>query len=116
MAGYYNLDGSPMPLMEWADKFEYTERHIGHTRLWFGLVRVSTVWPGLDHDFSWMANHKPGEINPHPLQFETMVFIKGRGGYMQRWSHKEQAEAGHQVMVREMRNPINVIKRWWEYR
>lgn len=116
MSMYYDMDGTPIKdVLVWAEKFEHSDRHIAQKRMWFGLVRVSTVWLGMDHNFSWMAQH-PNLPNPNPLQFETMVFIAGHGGYMRRWMCKEQAEAGHSVVVREMRNPVILFKRWREYK
>lgn len=113
MSGYYDMAGKPMELLEWADKFEHSDRQIGHTKLWFGRVYISTVWLGLDHDFSAPID-KP---NPHPLIFETMIFFRDHGGNEQwRYSTKEEALAGHERAVRYCKNPLNIIKSWWRYR
>ena len=58
------------------------------TRL--GLVRVSTVFLGLDHNWT------PGQ---RPLVFETLVFGGPADGMMERYSTWEEAEAGHEVIV-----------------
>lgn len=61
-------------------------------------VRVSTVWLGLDHRF--------GGDGP-PLIFETMVFPKKNGNWLddyrdvdcQRYATEAEALAGHKEMV-----------------
>jgi hypothetical protein len=116
MITYYDQENQPITdVREWAQRLEKNDRRIAQSTLWFGLVWISTVWLGIDHDWDWMAKH-PDEANPAPLQFETMVFIRGNGGYMQRWRYREQAEAGHNVVKREMMNPIKLFKAWREYR
>lgn len=100
---YYTPNGTPIPeLMRWAMMFEHDDtglllgRHIGDTRSWFGLVRTSTVWLGLDHSFG---------TGP-PLIFETMSFVKGTGWserYFERYSTIEQAVAGHARAVKASR-------------
>lgn len=112
MSGHYDMDGKPIELLEWANKFEHSDRQIDRTWMWFGLVRVSTVWLGLDHDFSRPLD----KVNPHPLIFETMIFIHGRGDKMWRYSTKDEAKAGHAAAVKFCRNPFSLIRSWWHYR
>jgi hypothetical protein len=87
---YYKLNEdksiSPCTGEEWADQFEKENRHVADEE--FMGKRISTVWSGLDHDYS--------NIGP-PLLFETMVFDKsGNDIYCKRHSFWEDAELGHE--------------------
>ena len=67
--GYYILDGThePVPVTDvlaWAHWHEMTDRRVALTAV-TPTIEVSTVFLGLDHNFS---GHGP------PLLFETMVF------------------------------------------
>jgi len=98
---YYNMDGKPIDMMEWAAMYERNNRHVGDTCVKFRghTYRVSTVLLGLDHSF----------MGGPPLIFETMVFEDGDMGgldYMRRYSTKEQARKGHREAVRWVRGMI----------
>lgn len=97
---YYNREGRPMEMLEWARKFEKEDRRIAVAHLWWG-GRVSTVFLGLDHSFL----HGP------PLIFETMVFAPRSWSDldMNRYTTEEQAKAGHIKMVRRWQNPFVVV-------
>lgn len=89
MSRYYDIDGNPLELMEWAVLFEQRTEDtdwwvIDHTSI--GDADVSTVWLGLDHRFSGKGP---------PLIFETMVFGGPLDSEMERYSTKEQATEGH---------------------
>lgn len=56
------------------------------------VVRVSTVFLGLDHQFGEGA----------PLVYETMVF-GAADDYQARWSTREQAEIGHRALVERLK-------------
>ncbi len=91
MSNYYDRQGKPLDMMDWAKRLEI-ERRVEQTTLPNGRW-VSTVWLGLDHSFT------PG--GP-PLIFETMVFPSQ--GEMcdldcDRYSTEEEARAGHARMV-----------------
>ncbi len=95
---YYDKEGKPLDLMEWANLFEDFEyRQVGDSLV--DGIRVSTVWLGLDHNF--------GRVGP-PLIFETMMFDwkdDNRGQDFQwRYSTLEQAQAGHANAVKQMEN------------
>jgi len=48
---YYDKDGSPLEMMDWAIKFDQPEyKRIAETSLPDGKW-ISTVWLGLDHSF-----------------------------------------------------------------
>jgi hypothetical protein len=97
---HYILDaaGRPIPCrnhLEWARWFETADRivrreHVDH---W----RISTVFLGLDHNFSG---------DGPPLLFETMVFdlrakglSKGESHWMARYATRDEALAGHAHMT-----------------
>jgi hypothetical protein len=94
---YYILAGRmPVPvqhLLQWAQWFETADRHVALTQL--KHCRVSTIFLGLDHNFS--------DVGP-PVLFETMAFQEvghpGDSGealssIFGRYSTWQQAEAGH---------------------
>ena len=91
MSRYFDREGNPMTLSEWAYAFE-RERHIGQDGI--GEVRVSTVWLGLDHRF--------GE-GP-PLIFETMIFGGPQDNWQERYSTEEEALTGHRRVVEALRS------------
>lgn len=87
---YFDQDGQPMDMMEWARQYEDTaSRILGRTQV--GAYRISTVWLGLNHAF----------LGGPPLIFETMVFgpDSGHDIDMVRYHTKEAALAGHDEMV-----------------
>jgi len=94
---YYDKDGSPLELMEWAKKFEAPDyKRIAKTTLPDGKW-VSTVWLGLNH--SW-------GIDP-PLIFETMVFSSEenlRDLATLRYATLKEAEDGHNEVVARFSN------------
>ncbi len=95
---YYDRDGTPLTMIEWAEKFEKgDDRRIAWTDIEVeGKVvwRVATVWLGLDHRF--------GENGP-PLIFETMVFPAEdmMDEECARYPDEVTARKGHQDMVIE---------------
>ena len=96
MSGRYVLDGhKPVPchdLMAWGQWLQSApNRVVARTMVREG-VEVSTVFLGLDHQFS----------NGAPLLFETMVFRNGDGQDMDRYSTWDEAVAGHEAMVKSV--------------
>ena len=89
---YYDRDGSPLDLAEWARRFEDTDyRRVDRTVLPNGY-EVSTVWLGVDHNW--------GGVRPHI--FETMVFPEGpsnQEAWQERYATLEEAKAGHRAAV-----------------
>lgn len=72
MSIYYDRQGKPIyDTLQWAKLLEdrqykiVKQEHTPKKMYW-----VSTVWLGIDHDFSWRHD----EPNPCPVIFETMVF------------------------------------------
>jgi hypothetical protein len=74
-------------LLDWARWLETADRHVGDTRI--GVLRVSTVFLGLDHSFG------RGE----PLLFETMIFGDGEDGYQVRTPTWDAAQKAHAEAV-----------------
>lgn len=87
MSDKYILDGHKVvecsDLMKWATWFETADRHVDKTMV--GDIKISTVFLGLDHNFS------DGE----PQLFETMIFGGDFDQEMWRWPTWEEAEKGH---------------------
>lgn len=88
MSKYYDKNGKPLTLMQWATLFEDLDyKRIGSDEK--DGVKVSTVWLGLDHNFD----------DGKPLIFETMVFGGKDDQWQERWSTLSEAVAGHQWAV-----------------
>lgn len=105
---YYDYDANPITLQEWAqlnrEKWRGEEPGIvGRTKVGGLLVStVSTVWLGMNHAFDPAAP---------PLIYETMVFNETKDGLdrfddlaCERYTTREQAEAGHAAMVAKVMN------------
>lgn len=105
MGNYYDRQGKPLTLEEWAN-YNYIEgrgenkdyRRIRETTV--GSYWVSTVWIGIDLSFGGLR----------PLIFETVVFPKSRDAIesfedrdMERYATEEEAIKGHNRMVRRWR-------------
>jgi hypothetical protein len=105
--GFYDRDGNPIDLMEWArliEDFRYKIVAQEHILTPSGTpVFVSTVWLGVDHAFRLSGREVP------ILIFETMVFmdLDDRTHMddldMVRYSTEEQAIAGHNETVMRYR-------------
>ena len=95
MSGQWMLkDGKAVPatdLIEWGVWFQTADRDVAKTTV--GEVLVSTVFLGLDHNF--------GE-GP-PVLWETMVFGGPLDEETDRYTSREDAEAGHAAMVERVK-------------
>lgn len=93
---HFRRDGTPYAnVIEWAMDFEKTEdRIIGRTELPNGLV-VSTVWLGINYNFT--------DSGP-PIIFETMVFGLPTSEYVERYATEEEARVGHKLAVAKFQN------------
>lgn len=78
-------------VLEWGRKFDKQDRRVAKTEL-PNNVEVSTVFLGLDHSFG----------NGAPLLFETMVFGGKFDGEQDRYTTWEEAEKGHEEMVKKV--------------
>jgi hypothetical protein len=101
--GKYKLDahGEPIPepdLLTWAAWLETADRHVALDII--GTTRISTVFLGLDHNFSDQGD---------PILWETMVF----NGPCNQEQHRcggsrEQAEAMHARVLAEVQAEMGV--------
>ncbi len=105
---HFDRQGKPIPLMEWARRFEDPAyKIIKQTTLPGGYKWVSTVWLGLDHNFA---------LGGPPLIFETMVFgprdlgppdeygRRFQASYdTERWSTEQEARYGHELVCKKWR-------------
>jgi hypothetical protein len=90
---YYDRRGNPISLEGWTHLLQDREyRRVASTAIPESDVWVSTVWLGLDHNFSFGTE-------PHvPVIFETMVFGV-EDEVMDRYATEEQALEGHLRVV-----------------
>ena len=91
MRHYILVGQSPVvepDLMTWMEWYEHADRIVAQTEVPGGVV--STVFLGLDHNFS--------RTGP-PLLFETMAFIDGEAGNCRRTATWLDAEAMHAATV-----------------
>ena len=91
MTGQYILDGhKPVvceDLLKWAKWFKKADRRVARTQI--GDVEISTVFLGLNHGFGKTL-----------ILFETMIFGGEFGQDTWRYSTWEQAEKGHEEVVK----------------
>jgi hypothetical protein len=85
-------------LMRWAEWFETADRHVKLTEQ--GDVRVSTVFLGLDHNFS--------DRGP-PILFETMAFVGDDSVGQERYATWAEAEEGHARWVAQVFKPTPIL-------
>jgi len=95
VSGYFDKEGNPLELMEWARMFETEEARASYKRVAETTLPngrwVSTVWLGIDHSFG----------SGPPLIFETMVFSSKKDMNdldCDRYSTEAQAKQGHERM------------------
>ena len=109
MAEYYDRDGKPLTYAEYRVlilKLHDEKSWNAYKRVAVDTVtdingiqaRISTVWLGLDHSFSFLS--RPTK----PLIFETMVFGGEWDAYCDRYSIWSQAVAGHDQLVERVKH------------
>lgn len=96
MTLFYVLDeaGNPQPELDaatWARRLTQTNRTVAKSA--YGNIVVSTVFLGINHDFS---NEGP------PLLYETMVFGGALDGTCRRYATRAEAEAGHAALLADV--------------
>lgn len=100
---FYDKAGVPLSLGQWCQLFEdFDYRRIAHDQI--GGVNVSTVWLGIDHNWSGKGA---------PVIFETMVFGLADLGLADReqwrWSTLEEAREGHRHIVGAVRQQVDQL-------
>lgn len=97
---YFILDENHVPMavdmITWGRWFDNCDRRVAHTELREG-VYVSTVFLGLDHNFSGRGA---------PLLFESMTFTDYGGDIMERYATWAEAQLGHNHMVDAIRTRL----------
>ena len=87
--GAYDRNGKPISQMEWSRlMMDHEYKRVALDKV--GDADVSTVWLGLDHNFSGTGP---------PLIFETMIFGGPHHDEQWRWSTLDEAIAGHASVV-----------------
>jgi hypothetical protein len=105
-AQYYVLgvDGEPVAVDDfyvWAEWFETADRRVALDVV--GLWRISTVFLGIDHGFSF-GEHAP-------VLWETMIFSDSRSIWRDEWCHRYASRAdalnGHATTVALVRAEVD---------
>lgn len=89
---YYDREGQPISMEEYAAAIESDEGRIVAVDKLDADVTISTVWLGIDHNWG------RGE----PIIFETMVFGGPHAGNCERYSTEQEAREGHVAMVAKL--------------
>lgn len=96
-----NVFREPVPcadLLEWAGWLEKANRIV--SREMVGNVKVSTVFLGLDHNFSGVRR---------PVLFETMIFGGEHDSYQDRCCTWNEAELMHQRAIERVRGSTSEL-------
>lgn len=92
---YIEKNGVPTSVqdsVEWGRWFEKADRSLAQTNI--GKAHVSTVFLGLDHNFSSKGP---------PILYETMIFGGKHDEYQKRYSTRKEAFLGHERAVQLVR-------------
>ncbi len=98
-SSYYDWDGNPVSMTEWARIHSARIRVAQDTNV-AGSADVSTVYLGINHRFG----------DGPPLIFETMVFGGPLDQEQERYSTEAQARAGHAKWVEAVKFAANHIE------
>jgi hypothetical protein len=102
---YYDRQGQPMAMLDWARKLEDTDYRIV-AQHWIRGWMVSTVWLGINHRFGG---------DGAPVIFETMIFQPGDESpdgrvssedYCDRYCTEAAAQAGHDQAIASLREKL----------
>jgi hypothetical protein len=94
---FFDKDGTPLPTLEWARKFEdYDYRFVGHD--FVGAYRVSTLWMGMPP----VGLH----VSRPPLVFQTAVFHHREPLEERNYATEADALAGHEAIVTLLRATV----------
>lgn len=100
-ASYYDWDGNPITLQEWAEKLGDAELERDEVGPW----TIKTVWLGIDYNF--------GLGTGPPLIFETEVFGSATIDLEIHWryAHEDAARNGHLEAVYRCRDAFKTLCR-----
>jgi hypothetical protein len=90
MPMYLNRDLEEITVLEWADLFNDKSYQIVNQKIIDENNFISTVWLGLNHNFS---------NNGDPLIFETAIFKNGECEIFGRCSTEKQANEMHGLAI-----------------
>ncbi len=84
-------------LLTWARRFEKANRQVAYDVFPSNNenIRVSTVFLGIDHNFSGTGK---------PILFETMIFGGKHDGYQERYSTWKEAVKGHTKALEKLKD------------
>lgn len=82
-------------VLKWGKWFETANRHVGKDEI--GDVRISTVFLGMDHGFSYADQG-------NPILWETMIFGGPNDQWMDRYDSLEAAKKGHEKAVEAVKS------------
>lgn len=102
---YYILNGRTMravTLTEWVAWVEKAGAKRTVQKTSTPLVHISTMFLGLDHNYSFKGP---------PLIFETLVFGGSLDEHMDRYATYDEAETGHERMVKRVYNDVRWYRR-----
>ena len=92
MSEYYDRQGSPITMNQWAAMFkDWDVKNVAQSDVGVSgdTVHVSTVWLGMNHQ--WMPDGRP-------LIFETLVQGGSLSQEMDRYATEAEALTGHAAM------------------
>jgi len=102
MSKHYILKGDvpvEADLITWANWYDKTDNHVAFDEI--GEIQVSTVFLGLDHNFT---------PDGAPILYETMVFGGPLDQEQERYRTLHEAKAGHQKMIERVREAADTAR------
>ena len=110
--GWYDMQGNPISIREWADKYADSDKRVVQQTMG-GFFWISTVHVGLDHGLG---------VGQKPVIFETMVFtrwktyVRGytfmgikRPGY---WSARSVDQWRYSTLAQAKGGHLDVVQQW----
>jgi hypothetical protein len=103
---YYDWEGNPISMKEWSHLYGQESRFMKQDTFVHGdhIVKVSTVYLGLDHSFALL-----GRAEDHiPIIFETMIFSTDETVDQRQWRYatEKQALNGHELAIKLVEEDI----------
>ena len=98
MTDFYDREGKPLELLDWARKYEDGEyRQVALTRVAGGAI--STIWIGFNQGLSL----QPG---PHHLYETALLGKEDAVEILGRWDTEAEAQEGHGFAVAARGGPV----------